>query len=235
VLRFSSSMSGSSQRNAEKFDQYANEYERLHAENVAITGEETDYFAYYKVECLERKGVASDAKILDFGCGIGNVTSKLSERFTNLTGYEPSPVSAERARQRVPRATIHHELGTLPEAQFDVAVLSCVLHHVQPAERAALMQQVVSKLRSGGRLFVFEHNPLNPVTRRAVATCAFDDDAVLLWPWEAKRLLQQSGFQQVGLDYIVFFPKPLSFLRGLEPRLGWLPAGAQQLVIGTKP
>jgi len=228
-------MSGSSQRNAEKFDQYANEYERLHAQNVAITGEETDYFAYYKVECLERKGVAKDAKILDFGCGIGNVTSKLSERFSDLTGFEPSPISAEKARARVPRAAIHHEIAAVPDAKFDVAVLSCVLHHVQPPERAGVMQQVLNKLRPGGRLFVFEHNPLNPVTRRAVSTCAFDDDAVLLWPWETKRLLQKSGFGEVGLDYIVFFPKPLSFLRGLEPKLRWLPAGAQQLVIGTKP
>jgi SAM-dependent methyltransferase len=227
-------MSGSSQRNAEKFDQYANEYERLHAENVAISGEETDYFAYYKVECLERKGVASSAKILDFGCGIGNVTSKLSERFTDLTGYEPSPVSAEKARARAPRATIHQEIEAVPDARFDVAVLSCVLHHVQPPDRAGVMQQVLNKLRPGGRLFVFEHNPLNPVTRRAVSTCAFDDDAVLLWPWEAKQLLRDSGFGDVELDYIVFFPKPLSFLRGLEPKLGWLPAGAQQLVVGTK-
>lgn len=227
-------MSGSSQRNAEKFDQYANEYERLHAENVAITGEETDYFAYYKVECLERKGVAKGAKILDFGCGIGNVTSKLSERFNDLTGYEPSPVSAEKARTRAPHATIHHDIQAVPDSQFDVAVLSCVLHHVQPPERAGVMQQVLSKLRPGGRLFVFEHNPLNPVTRRAVSTCAFDDDAVLLWPWETKRLLSDSGFADVDLDYIVFFPKPLAFLRGLEPKLSWLPAGAQQLVIGTK-
>jgi len=228
-------MSGSSRRNADKFDYYASQYDRLHADNVAISGEETDYFAYYKVECLQRKGVARDAKILDFGCGIGNVTSKLSERFTDLTGYEPSPLSAEQARARAPRAKIHQELDAVPNAEFDVAVLSCVLHHVPLPERTGVMQQVLSKLRPRGRLFVFEHNPLNPVTRHAVSTCAFDDDAVLLWPWEAKRLLQNSGFSAVELDYIVFFPKPLAFLRALEPKLGWLPAGAQQLVIGTKP
>lgn len=227
-------MNDSSRRNAAKFDAYAEDYTRLHANNVAVSGEEPDYFAAYKVDCMERKGVQATDRVLDFGCGVGNVTSKLVERFPNVTGYEPSPASAEKAQARVPGATIQHDIDALPSAAFDVAMLSCVLHHVQPPERPALLEQLRSKLRPGGRLFVFEHNPLNPVTRHAVATCEFDDDAVLLWPWETKRLLRSNGFGEIALDYIVFFPKPLAFLRGVEPKLAWLPAGAQQLVIGTK-
>jgi len=227
-------MTDSSRRNAAKFDAYAEDYTRLHANNVSVSGEEPDYFASYKVDCLERKGVQRSEHILDFGCGVGNVTAKLAERFQNVAGYEPSPASAEKARARVPSAVIHHDIAALPDATFDVAVLSCVLHHVPPSERPRLLEQLLQKLRRGGRLFVFEHNPFNPVTRYAVATCEFDDDAVLLWPWEAKRLLSDNGFTGVNLDYIVFFPKPLAFLRGLEPRLSWLPAGAQQLLVGTK-
>lgn len=228
-------MSDSAERNATKFDAYAQNYQQLHANNVAVSGEEPDYFAGYKVDCLVRKGVTSTAKVLDFGCGIGNVTTKLAERFVNVAGYEPSAASAARAQERAPTANVSHELGTFGDASFDVAILSCVLHHVQPPERPALLAQVLQKLKPGGQLFVFEHNPLNPVTRHAVATCEFDDDAVLLWPWETKRLLRSNGFSRILLDYIVFFPKPLAFLRSLEHRLAWLPAGAQQLVIGTKP
>jgi hypothetical protein len=32
----------------------------------------------------------------------------------------------------------------------------------------------------------------------------------------------------------VFFPRQLSRLRPLEPRLAWLPLGAQTLVCGTR-
>jgi SAM-dependent methyltransferase len=227
-------MTDSSQRNATKFDAYAHNYTQLHANNVAVSGEEPDYFASYKADCLERRGVQRTDRILDFGCGIGNVTIKLAERFQNLAGYEPSPASAEKAQARVPGAAIHHDINALPDSTFDVAILACVLHHVQPPERPALLEQLRGKLRPGGRLFVFEHNPLNPLTRYAVATCEFDDDAVLLWPRETKRLLRQNGFSGVELDYIVFFPKPLAFLRAVEPKLAWLPAGAQQLVVGTK-
>lgn len=221
-------------KNAAKFDRYVESYESLHAANVALSGEDTDYFSRYKVDCLLRKGVSPSARLLDFGCGIGNVTSKLVERFTNVHGYEPSRLSAERARTRAPSATIHDELATVPDASFSAALLSGVLHHVPPPERLGVMQQVLQKLEPGGRVFVFEHNPYNPLTRRAVNTCEFDDDAILLPPRELRSLLRSSGFADVRLDYIVFFPKPLAFLRVFEPKLRWLMAGAQTLTVGLK-
>jgi SAM-dependent methyltransferase len=222
-------------RNAAKFDAYARDYERLHQESVSIAGEETDYFARYKVDCLARAGVAPGAKILDFGCGIGNTTVHLVEQFTDVHAYEPSKLSAARAKERACAATVYDELSAVPKGKFAVAVLSCVLHHVPLAERRSVMAQVLDALEPGGRLFVFEHNPWNPLTRRAVAVCPFDDDAILLWPGEQRRLLREAGFSDVSLDYIVFFPRALSFLRGLEPKLSWLPAGAQTMTRGTKP
>jgi SAM-dependent methyltransferase len=222
-------------RNAAKFDAYAEDYERLHAQSVSITGEETDYFARYKVDCLIRAGLAPGAKILDFGCGIGNTTVQLVESFSNVHAFEPSQQSAQKTKERAGSATVYDDAAAIPRGEFSAVVLSCVLHHVPLAERASVMAQVSSALEPGGRLFVFEHNPWNPLTRRAVAACPFDDDAILLWPGEQRRLLEAGGFDQVTLDYIVFFPKFLSFLRGLEPRLRWLPAGAQTMTTGVKP
>jgi len=222
-------------RNAAKFDAYARDYQHLHAESVAIAGEETDYFARYKVDCMLRAGVKPEQPTLDFGCGIGNTVVQLVERFSHVHGYEPSKLSAERARERAPKAAIYDELSAIPKSSFSVAVLSCVLHHVSPADRLGLMRQVLQALEPGGRLFVFEHNPWNPLTRRAVSACPFDDDAILLSPFEVRRLLRESGFGQVSLDYIVFFPKFLAFLRPLEPRLARVPIGAQTMTQAVKP
>lgn len=221
--------------NAAKFDAYADEYERLHAQSVGITGEETGYFARYKVDCLVRAGVEPGQRILDFGCGIGNSLVHLVEQFTDVHGYEPSKASAAKAKERAPAATVYADLSAVPGGSFKAAVLSCVLHHVPPAERADVMRQTMQALEPGGRLFIFEHNPLNPLTRRAVAACPFDDDAILLWPRELRHLMREAGFVDVNLDYIVFFPRPLSFMRPLEPRLSWLPAGAQTATVGSKP
>jgi SAM-dependent methyltransferase len=223
------------ERKAAKFDAYADDYERLHARSVAVTGEETDYFARYKVDCLERAGLTRDARVLDFGCGIGNTTVHLVERFSVVHGFEPSRLSAERARARASTATIHDDIAELPKAWFSAVVLACVLHHVPPVERDGVLTKAFEALAPGGQLFIFEHNPYNPLTRRAVAQCAFDDDAILLPPAEQRHLLQRAGFVEVSLDYIVFFPRALAVLRRWEHNLRWCPLGAQIMARGTKP
>ncbi len=217
-----------------KFDDYAKSYDSLHNQNLAASGEPLEYFSDYKRACLERLGAPADEPLLDYGCGIGNVTRALSEGFREVHGFDPSTESLKVARERIPSAVFHADLDAVPRDYFASAVLSGVLHHVPRPERLGVLGRVREKLRPGGRLFVFEHNPLNPVTRRTVATCPFDDDADLLWPWQSKTLLERAAFRDVRLDYIVFFPRPLAALRPLEPRLGWLPLGAQQLIVGTR-
>jgi SAM-dependent methyltransferase len=218
-----------------EFDNYAADYEAMHAASVAASGESTVYFADYKVVCLQRLGIRESDPILDYGCGIGNLTERLFPAFNNVHGYDPSQKSLEIAARRAPLAALHGDTARVPDNYFACAVLSGVLHHVPPAERLELMQTVLEKLAPGGRVFIFEHNPLNPLTRRAVAACPFDHDAKLLWPWDAKRLTQRAGFSPVQLEYVMFFPRILAALRPLEPRLSWLALGAQSLTIGEKP
>ena len=219
---------------AEKFDDYARSYDALHNQNLTASGEPLEYFSAYKRACLERLNAPTGEPLLDYGCGIGNVTQALASAFREVHGFDPSSESLKVARERMPGVTFHSELDAVPAAHFASAVVSGVLHHVPRPERIPMLERLRQKLRPGGRVFVFEHNPLNPVTRRAVATCPFDDDADLLWPWQAKRLLADAGFSTVTLDYIVFFPRPLAVLRPLEPRLGWLPLGAQLMLVGRR-
>jgi hypothetical protein len=83
-------------------------------------------------------------------------------------------------------------------------------------------------------LFVFEHNPYNPVTRRLVNTCPFDADAVLLARAETVSLLKAAGLEPSAAAYCLFFPQMLAALRPLEAWLGWLPLGGQYFVAGRK-
>ncbi len=219
-----------------KFDSYAKTYEGLHRTSIAASGEDPAYFHDYKIDCLRRRGLLR-GPLLDYGCGTGNLTERFARAHGDvheLHGYDPSTESLAEARERAPSARLHEDTSTLPRGHFATVVLSGVLHHVLPRERDGVLETVRSTLRPGGHIVVFEHNPLNPVTRRAVAACPFDDDAILLWPWEARRLLRRAGFEPVTLDYIVFFPKPLAFLRSLEPRLRRVALGAQQLLVGVR-
>ena len=216
------------------FDRHAESYQELHAKSLkaAGSGDTPEYFALYKLRCLERLGAKEP--ILDFGCGIGNLTEHLVESFRDVHGYDPSTESLRLAKARAESATFHHDLQTVPDGSFGTVVLAGVLHHVEPSARSELLFSVKNKLLPGGRIVVFEHNPFNPFTRRVVAACAFDDDAVLLWPWQLRRLLTESGFIGVDLQYIVFFPKFLAALRPFEPKLSRLFVGAQTMCVGSK-
>jgi len=218
-----------------KFDQYAQSYRDAHQQSVRVSGEAPEYFAQHKLGCLERAGVPRDARVLDYGCGTGSLTRLLSGHFAGVTGYDPSEVSLGVARQHAPSATFHADEASIPDASFDVAILSGVLHHVPPVEREGVVGHVVRKLSPGGRLFVFEHNPYNPLTRRAVAACPFDDDAILLRPSEIRGLLGRARLAAVQQDYVLFFPRALARLRPFEPILRWFPLGAQTLTIGARP
>jgi hypothetical protein len=67
-----------------------------------------------------------------------------------------------------------------------------------------------------------------------VRECPFDDDAILLWPGELRRRLKRAGFSKARIDYIVFFPRFLSALRPLEPRMRWCALGAQTMTVATR-
>ncbi len=218
-----------------KFDAYADNYEQLNEKSQRASGEPPGYFAEYKVRCIERLvGSDFDEPVLDYGCGVGALTERLATRFPRTAGYDPSAESVERARVRVPTADFYGGTDEIPDGQFGVVVLANVLHHVPPPDRPELIQLVMKKLQPGtGRIVVFEHNPLNPLTRRSVAACEFDDDAILLWPRELPKLLRDNGSSHVRRDFIVFFPRVLAPLRWSEPYLSWLPLGAQMMVVGT--
>lgn len=218
-----------------EFDKYALMYESMLAASVSASGEPPEYFAAYKHKLIERMLEPNEARpVLDFGCGMGNLTTQLVKSFPVVHAYDPSRESVKLAKKRAPAATFFSAPEALPENHYSLAVIANVLHHVPVEDRAAILRGVVSKLAPGGRLVIFEHNPRNPLTRRAVSICPFDENAVLLYPREVRRLLVDAQLSNVGLDYVVFFPHALAFARPLEHGLRWLPIGAQVCAWGFR-
>ena len=81
---------------------------------------------------------------------------------------------------------------------------------------------------------IYEHNPFNPLTRHAVNTCSFDENAVLLKRVQVAKLFVKAGMEVVMQEYHFLFPAFLKLLRPLEKYLTWLPLGAQHFVVGKK-
>jgi SAM-dependent methyltransferase len=229
---------------AAEFDRFAEEYLADHAKNIRISGESPEYFARYKIEEVRRRWSASGRPepeaVLDFGTGIGNSLPHLASAFpgARITGIDVSAKSLEIAARRFPQAAalVEYDGGALPfpQASFDLVFSACVFHHIAAEEHETLFARLRELLRPGGWLVIFEHNPLNPLTRAVVDACPFDENAVLIPARTLRARLQASGFGEVEIAYTAFFPRALAALRGLERVLARLPLGAQYYALARR-
>lgn len=217
------------------FDQYAGQYDALLAAQTNFFDDDSDYFARYKIERVKQLAGGVQAA-LDFGCGIGRSMTALRAAFPSaaVAGCDPSADSLAIARRQNPTGKFFSmdELSAAPA--FDLVLASCVFHHIAPGDRQEALRYCHNRLKPGGRLVVFEHNPINPVTRHLVNTCPFDADAVLLPMRETVNRMCAAQFNVVRTGYCLFFPSALASLRPLENFMGWLPLGGQYFVCGVK-
>ncbi len=219
------------------FDQFADRYRQVHTENIRVTGENSEYFAQYKARYIARRiGVGFSGRILDFGCGVGLLSSYLKETFPQATvdGFDPSEGSIAQVSPKIRAGGMFTSDWSEVSRHYDLIVVTNVMHHVPPPERQSVITRLRDRLGPPGILIIVEHNPLNPLTRWAVANCAFDDDAILLPSSEANGYFVHGGLELLRRDYIVFFPRLLAWLRQFERYLNWCPAGAQYALMARR-
>jgi len=227
-----------------EFDKFADEYRQLHSLNIKASGEGPDFFAEYKVSdtanILFKSNKREKLRILDFGSGVGNSIQYFKQYFPNceLTCLDVSKRSLALAEDRFPsEARFVSFDGTnipFPDGHFDVIFSACVFHHISHTEHLYILREWHRVLRQDGLAVIFEHNPLNPLTVRAVNTCPFDDNAVLITGKKLVLKMKDAGFKAPCCHYRIFFPGQLRALRVLEPFLRSLPLGAQYYVAAHK-
>ena len=193
------------------FDQYAGQYEEILAAQTNFFDGDSGYFARYKIELAQQLAGPVNS-VLDFGCGIGRSMPYLREVFpkAEIVGCDPSAESLAIARRENPscRFASMDELG--PDAKFDLVIASCVFHHIPPQDRQMAIRYCYSRLKEGGQFIIFEHNPINPVTRHLVKNCPFDADAVLLSMRETIERMRNAHLHIDKSSYCLFFPQQLS-------------------------
>lgn len=215
-----------------EFDRYAAGYEDLLNASLPASQAEDPYFAEYKVRYVAQR-MASPAKVLDFGCGIGKSLPLLRRAFpqAELWGYDVSPDSLRIAHAVSPGALLTGDAASLPQGQFDLVLAANVFHHIPPDEQPLALERCRHLLRPGaGRLFIFEHNPLNPATRWVFERCPFDKNATMIPRNRLRALATAAGLRVERADFTLFFPRQLAWLRPLERWMGGIPLGAQYCV-----
>lgn len=225
----------------ELFDQVGADYAEIVDQSTALLGRDLDFYTRVKVYQLRVIAKAlrrplTGCSVLDVGCGIGVTDELLMPYVGKLTGVDVSSAMVNEAKQRNPAASYSIYGGTrLPfnDDAFDLAFAICVLHHVDPWQWDAFLAEMVRVVRPGGLAIVIEHNPRNPLTRRAVDRCPFDEDAVLVRPNRIRRGFQDAGGRRSHRRYILFAPFGGDRVRRVERAMGWCPVGAQHAVWTT--
>ncbi|MFQ5719978.1 MAG: class I SAM-dependent methyltransferase [Acidobacteriota bacterium] len=112
---------------------------------------------------VEQRAGTSPGRLLDIGCGVGDLLSAARRRGWQVTGIEAASVAARQARAAAGGETIEGDAARCLEPQpdaglaalagpFDLVVLRDVLGHLAAA--GAVLRGAVSRLRAGGHLVV---------------------------------------------------------------------------------
>jgi SAM-dependent methyltransferase len=197
------------------------------------------------LRCLDEAGVSPDdpdVRYLDFGCGTGDFVNLVAGRSARWS-LEACDVSggmlreAERRHPALASAVTFWdcEASAVPAGAYDLITVICVMHHIQPASWESKLRELWDGIRPGGSLFVFEHNPRNPVTRFMVWREPIDKNAVLIDPSTMASMLSGLGSPDLDITHFLFLPPRMPGLRTLEGPLARLPFGGQYMARVTKP
>lgn len=215
------------------FDEIAEDYDLISRQNVEIINGKRDYLNAYKAG-VAKKIAKSSIKVLDYGCGIGMSIPHLKNNFPNaeITAYDPSPKSTEVLSKLYPEINIFSNQDELMKGKYDLVFVSCVIHHIRVKDLDHELKRMISLLKKGGSLVIFEHNPLNPLTQIVVANSPIDKDAVLIRKSELiARIAAIKPSLEIKSAYSVFFPDILNWCRPLEETLlKHIPLGAQYYI-----
>jgi ubiquinone/menaquinone biosynthesis C-methylase UbiE len=185
----------------------------LAAQADAIWPQEAPLFARY--------GLPDGARILDAGCGTGEITGRLARLFptAHVTGVDilGGPLAIARERHEALGARVRFELRSifelgLPGASFDLVVCRHVLQSVPHADR--VLAELARVTRRGGHLhliaedYAMLHFPVTepdpsdffPAAPRAFGRATNTD---LLVGRHAYGLLRDLGLEDIRVDYAI--------------------------------
>jgi trans-aconitate methyltransferase len=225
----------------ELFDK-AESYDQMLDEGLSVTGEGKDFYAVGRLAHMQKvlpEGF-SPKRILDFGCGVGETTTLISEIYPDaeVLGFDTSEETVQFAQKERGNSKVSFrniaELNSF--LNFDLAYVNGVFHHIPVIERLDSARSIYRSLSGQGRLAYFENNPWNPGTRWVMSRIPFDRDAITLNYRESLSLLQDAGFSvsKKSTRFIFYFPAAVKFLRPLESLLEGIPLGGQYLVMASK-
>lgn len=180
-------------------------------------------------DLLELLAPQAGERILDLGCGTGQLTAQITERGAAVVGIDRSAEMIDQARRNFARLRFDVADATMftVDAPFDAVFSNATLHWVKPPEAAAA--RIFAALRPGGR-FVAEFGGRGNVRRisealRVAMRDVAGEDFDRLSPWfypsvgEYASILERLGFD---VTFATLFDRPTPLENGEAGLADWL-------------
>lgn len=123
----------------------------------------------YREETVDLAAIMSGERILDVGCGTGNLTlaAKLrAGREGEVHGIDAAPEMIREAERKAgdKGLEIHYRVGLIeslefPDDQFDVVLSSLMLHHLPKDLKRRGIGEIARVLKPGGRFLAVDVDP----------------------------------------------------------------------------
>lgn len=163
-------------------------------------------------------------RILDVGCGTGQLTHEIAERGAEVLGVDASPEMIGQARQNYPRLrfSLQDAVSMTFNGEFDAVFSNAALHWILDAAGAA--DSMARALRTGGRLVLEMGGRGNIRQIHAAVESAFRENSSAPLPAprnhfpslsEYTSILEAHGFE-VRNAVLFDRPTPLEGERGME-------------------
>ncbi len=126
--------------------------------------------------------VPHGSRVLEIGCGTGELAALLVERDCSVDGFDVNPGMVEVARKRIESEDlgdrfVAHEMSvdgmdTLPASRFDVVVATLVFSELSDDERRFGLKHATRVLKPGGILVIADEVRPRPAGKRILQALA---------------------------------------------------------------
>ncbi|MCC7021911.1 MAG: methyltransferase domain-containing protein [Thermomicrobiales bacterium] len=158
------------------FDAIAEVYDGVFAPHIR------EHYLHRRADHLLRN--APGQRALDVGAGTGILAERLTHRGLSVVALDPYPQMLEQLQQRQPAVetvVAHGQEIPFPNDTFDLTYSVAVMHHIADSARVRqTIAEMVRVTRPGGRIVIWDHNPLNPY-----------------WPIIMRRVPQDNGTERL--------------------------------------
>ena len=185
--------------------------------------------------------------IVDVGCGTGLLASRLRDAGYRVVGVDESFGMLKECRTTHAVPCVHGDSSSLPirSGSIDAAICIATMHHVVGREAiAGSLREMLRIVKPGGRIVVWDHNPLNPYWPIFMKRLPQDQEETRLVPLgELVSTLRQAGAVSIEARRLGLVPdfaprQLLWFFQGMEwliERIPGLRAGcAHNVVVAVK-